>query len=99
MSRKIGDFFQGVDERIVYSVTTTAWGSNPTSVVVTAYAYNGTYTDVSDTVLVGSPLVEGDVITLPELSGLTLDMIYRIEVKFTSEGNVFEPWFQVTAER
>jgi hypothetical protein len=91
---------QGIDEEIVYSITTTPWGSSPTSIVVTAYDFtSGEYTDVSATVLSGSANAVGDVITLPKLQDLTENHKYRIEVKFTCSGNVFEPYFIVNCKR
>ena len=102
MARKISnDIYQGKDESIAYEITTTSWGSDPTGVEVKAYEINdGVYTDVSATVLDGSPAaVSGDVITLPLLKSLTINKKYRIEVKFSSGGSVFEPWFYVICER
>jgi hypothetical protein len=91
---------QGIDEEIVYSITSTPWGSSPTSIVVTAFDFtSGEYTDVSSTVLSGSASAVGDVITLPILRDLTENHKYRIEVKFTCTGNVFEPYFIVNCKR
>lgn len=95
-------FVQGVDEKIAYALTTTPWGTSPTSVEVKAFSYSevtSTYTDVSSTVLIGSPTVSGDIITLPALSVLTVEVKYRIEVKFTCSGNIFEAYAWVYAER
>lgn len=92
---------QGVDESIYYGITTTPWGSTPTSVTVTAWSLTGTdtWTNVSTTVLSGTASVAGDVIILPKLYSLTQGVTYRIEVKFTSGANIFEPYFYVQAER
>ena len=91
--------YQGNDESIVYTLTTTSWGSSPTSVEVKAYDITGgNRTDVSDTVLTGSASTADDVITLPAVGGLTANHMYRIEVKFTSGGNVYEPYFEIEAE-
>jgi len=90
---------QGVDEEVVYMLTTTPWGSAPIGVSVKAYDMSDPWTDVSATVLSGSPSVSGDVITLPILKSLTEGKRYRIEIKFTAGGNVFEAWFEVGAER
>ncbi len=92
---------QGVDEEIAYTITTTPWGSTPTSASVKVYdVTSGTRTDVTATTLpAGSISVTGDVITLPLLkTGLTAGHTYRVEVKFTASGNVFEFWFLVEAE-
>jgi hypothetical protein len=92
---------QGVDETIAYTITTTPWGTAPTSVAVKAYKMTSpdVYTDVTSTVLSGTATVSGDIITLPALTALTLDNPYRVETKFTCSGNVFECYFVVTAER
>lgn len=90
---------QGVDEQITYTVTTTPWGSTPTAVAVKAYDMLTDYLDVTATVLTGSASVIGDVITLPVLKSLTKDHIYRLEVKFTCAGNVFECYAEITGER
>ena len=91
---------QGEDESIVYTVTTTEWGSAPTGVVVTAYEVVGhDKTDVSATVLTGASAVAGDVITLPALASLTAGEMYRVEVQFDTGGNTFECYFYVTGEQ
>jgi len=97
--RLVAKLKQGTDESIVYSITTTLWGSSPTSVEVKAYdVTGGIRTDVSATVLSGSASTVGDVITLPAVTGLTAGKAYRIEVKFTSGGNTFEPYIEIEAE-
>jgi hypothetical protein len=52
---------QGADEQIYYTLTTTPWGSSPTSVAVVLK--NAAGTDVSSTNLSGAASVSGDVIT------------------------------------
>ena len=89
---------QGVDEEIYYQVTTTPWGSSPTSVSTVAKDLT-TGQPVTDTVLSGFEVVSSDVITLPKLSALTADHVYRIEVKFTVGGNVQELYFIVNAKQ
>jgi len=103
ISREIeeGIMKQGVDEAPYYKLTTTPWGSTPTSIAVTAYARSSAaaWTDVTSTVLSGTASATGDVITLPKLSGLTEGTLYRVEVKFTVSGNIFEAFAYVQAER
>lgn len=93
--------YQGIEEQIAYTLTTTNWGSSPSSVTVKVFTVVGsTYTDVTATVMpTGSASVVDDVITLPVLKDLTLDMLYRIEIKFTCSGNVFEAHAYVFAVR
>lgn len=91
---------QGVDEEIVYSVTTTQWGSTPTSISCKVYDItDGGRNDVTTTVMpTNSPSATGDVISLSILKLLTADKQYRVEVKFTSSGNVFEPYCIINAK-
>ena len=96
--RYLGTVTQGEDEQLVYSVTTTNWGSSPTSVSVVAKDVSSANADVSSTVLSGDATVAGDVISSPTVKSLTAGNRYRIEVKFTSEGNVLEGYFLIDAE-
>lgn len=90
---------QGQNEEIVYSITTTPWGSDPSSVVVTAYDRTEEYEDVSATVLSGDPSVSGDVITTPTVKSLTRGHVYHIAVRFTVGSDVMECFFTLQAER
>lgn len=90
---------QGVDESIAYTITTTNWGSSPSSVAVAAYkVLANSLETVTSTVLSGSASVTGDIITLPKLQTLTAGYRYRLEVKFTCSGNIFECFVNVDAE-
>lgn len=98
--RSAGTKHQGVDEEIVYTITTTQIGSDPTSPSVAVYDATDDHEDVTATVMpTGSPSVAGDVITLPTLKDLTIDHEYRVEVQFTLDGNLIEVYFLVVAER
>lgn len=92
---------QGVHESIVYSLTTTPWGSTPSSISVKVFSIStsGVRTDVTSTVMpTGSASAVGDVISLPALTALTAGTLYRVEVKFTCSGNIFEPFGYVKGE-
>ncbi len=91
---------QGVDEEIVYTLTTTPWGSDPSaSAVVVFDVTDGAREDVTTTVMpAGSPSESGDVVTLPTLEALTASKKYRVEIQFTSGGNVFEAFGIILAE-
>ena len=89
---------QGADEKIPYRVTTTPWGSSPSSVVVKCFDITSTRTDVTATNLSGSASVDGDVITCPILQTLTAGNTYRVDVLFVAGGVTFEPFFIVQAE-
>ena len=94
---------QGANESITYTVTTTPWGSSPTSLVV-AVTDRTNYTiatplDVTATVMpTNSPSAVGDVITLSPLKLLTASHTYRVAVRFTVSGNVEECYFDVIGE-
>ena len=90
---------QGADEQIAYTLTTTPWGTSPSSVSVTAYDKSNEYADVSSTVLSGSASATNDVITTPVVKSLTAGNDYRIEIKFTTGGNVMECYFELEARR
>ena len=90
---------QGVDEELVYRLTTTPWGSTPTSPSVVVKDVNQGLIDVTSTVMPsGSVSVSGDVMTLPTLKSLTENTLYRVEMKFTSGGSVFESYAFVRCE-
>ena len=92
---------QGIDEEIIYTLTTTPYGSSPTSQSVAVYDItSGVYTDVTATVMpTNTPTVSNDIITLSPLKDLTAGSQYRVEVKFTSSGNIFEPYSIINAKR
>jgi len=90
---------QGTDESIAYWFNSTPWGSTPTGVAVACYDITtGARTDVTGTNLTGTASVVGDKITLPALHSLTADHTYRVEAKFTVDGNVLETFVVVKAE-
>jgi putative transposon-encoded protein len=96
---------QGVEEEIVYTLTTTPWGTSPGTIVPKVYTVDEsvtppTYTDVTATVMPsGSASASGDVITLPKVKSMTVDLLYRVEIKFTCSGNVFEPYAYIRCRR
>jgi len=91
---------QGADEEVTYTLTTTPWGSSPSNVVVTVYdiTLESVRENVTSTVTSGSPSVNGDVITLPVILDLVENHNYRVEVKFTTGGQVYEPYFYIVGE-
>jgi hypothetical protein len=97
---KEGMQYQGADETIVYTLTTTPWGATPTSTAAAIFTVVGdTYTNLTTTCMTGATSVVGDVITLPSIHTLTAGTLYRVEVLFTSSGNVFEAIALIKAER
>jgi hypothetical protein len=91
---------QGVDESIVYTLTTTPWGSSPGTISVKVFdVTDNDREDVTSTVMpTNSPSASEDEITLSPLKLLTADHTYRVEVKFTCSGNVFEAYAFVIGE-
>ena len=87
---------QGEDEIVAYNLTTTPWGSSPTSPVVKLYDAAGN--DASTTNLTGSATVNGDVITTPAVKTLTNGNRYKMQVKFVSGGNTYEAFGYIDAE-
>lgn len=92
---------QGSDEQIVYTLTTTNWGSSPSSPSAKIYSRSGdTYTDTTATNMpTGTASATGDVITLPKIVSLTAGTEYRVEVQFTISGNIFEAYARIICER
>ena len=78
---------QSPGEIVAYLLTTTPWGSSPTSPAVTI-KQNGL--DVTSDVTSGAASVASDVITTPLIQSLTAGKAYRIEIQFVTGGNTFE---------
>lgn len=92
---------QGEGEERTYTVTTTPWGSSPSapSMVVKDLSAADPTADVSATVApTGTVTASGDVITLKEIKSLTAGHKYRVEVLFTTGGNIEEAWGIIKAE-
>ncbi len=89
---------QGVDEKVIYTITTTPWGTSPASLAAVVKDESAANQDVTSTVMPGTPSAVGDVITLPQLKSLTAGHLYRVEVKFDANGNTLECFFEVQAE-
>jgi len=86
---------QSTDEKVSYKLTTTNWGSNPTDVSVTAFDETIKTTCTSTVFPINEPSVNGDVITLSPLQSLGRNSRYKIEIKFTVDGNTLECFFWV----
>lgn len=93
---KDSPIYQGEDEQLVYTLTTTPWGSSPSSPAVTIKDAAGTAVTANFTS--GSASISGDVITLPTILNLIADIEYRLEVRFTISGNVEEAWSELWGE-
>lgn len=69
--------------------------ASPTSPSVPEVIDEHNDTDVKGTVLSGSPSVDGSVISIGTLSGLTPRRTYRIRVRWTDGGNTRETYARV----
>jgi hypothetical protein len=58
----------------------------------------GGSSDVSATKLTGSASAGGDVITLPVISGLVSGNRYRLDIKFTTGGNILECYAEIECD-
>lgn len=89
---------QGEDERIAYDLTTTPWGSTPTSVVVVLKNMSAGGTDISGTNLSGAAGTVGDIITTPLVISLTAGVNYRLEIQFVVDGNTLETYLEIEGQ-
>lgn len=92
--------FQGEDEKVVRSLVTTAWGPNPTNILVKVYNLSsGSRVDESETILDGVASAVNDIISLPIVQNLLPGNRYRLEFKFdSSNGNTYEGFFEIYGE-
>lgn len=99
---KEGINYQGSNESISYTLTIpTTWGTAPTSPVANIYTDNrdGTYADVTSTNMSGTATVSGQVITLPLIQALTIDQMYRVDVKWQESGGTLSAYAFIMGER
>ena len=97
---KEGLQYIGEDETIVYTLTTTPWGSSPGAASAKIFEVDGdTLTDRTSTLMTGSCSTSGDIITLPSIASCTSGNDYRVEVLFTISGNTFEAFAELKCER
>lgn len=90
---------QGTDEKVPYSVTTTKWGSSPSSSAVVAYDISD-WSDATTTLFpTNTPSESGDKISLSLCQGLTKGHTYRVEVKFNIGSAELETHFFVYGVR
>jgi len=91
--------YQGIDEKISYTLDTTPWGSSPTFLETKIYNMStGTKIDVSSTNLSGSTVANGNIISTPAIQDLITRISYRLEIKFIISGNTFEAFAIIIGE-
>jgi hypothetical protein len=92
-----GPQIQGEDERIIWTLDITPWGSSPTDMVFVLKDSTGT--DVTAAHCTGSPTaVSATLVNTPTIHSLDPGEQYRAELRFTSGGQVMEPFFILIAE-
>ena len=88
---------QGEDEEIFWTLDVSGWGDGtPSAITVVVKDEEGT--DVTTSVMTGSPVGGDGTIVLPTLHSLTAGVTYRIEAKFTLGGQVLEGYAFIEAE-
>lgn len=92
---QLGNEHQRPDERVAYQLTIDSSYASPGSAACTLYdVTTGTATEVASK-LSGSPAIVGQVFTSPLVIDLVAGSTYRLEFKFTSGGNTFEPYLLI----
>jgi len=92
-----GPQVQGKDERIRYFLDIGQWASWPTNISARIYTTAGT--DVTETKMTGKAhLIDATTIALPYISNLVAGEQYRVEVRFSEGGQVYEPFFIIQGE-
>lgn len=89
--------YQGCDEAVPYQVDITPWGADPTE--VTVRCLDRALVDISDTALVGSVSVVGNVITTPRVTALQAGQEYRLEIGFTCGNKQLSCYARIIGER
>ena len=93
---------QGEDEALTYTVDFSQWGTGFTTPSAKIYSLNEStkaLTEVTDTNMSGSATVDADVVTLPNIFGLTDGVRYRVEVQAVLASDTYEAYFWIEAER
>lgn len=93
-----GQQAQGKDETITYTITVSP---APTSIVgVYVFEQQAPDTDIKAVKMPsGAASFVGSIITLPPLTALVKDSIYRVEARYSDGVNILEPYFLVLCER
>lgn len=87
----------GTDENIAYRVDVSRWGVSPISPEARIYT-RSPWVDVTGAKMSGAATANGNIITLPAISGLENGKAYQVQVKFTIDGNVLECYFNLDCE-
>lgn len=91
---------QGANEQVAYAITTTPWGSSPSSATFKLYDITAdAWEDVTTAKTSGSVGTSGNVITSPLVISLVAGRLYRGVFQFVASGNTFEAWVEILGER
>jgi len=90
---------QGVDETVVYDITTTTWGTPVGVPTLKVYDITGgRRVDVTGDVTTGACSAALAVISTSPIADLTKDKLYRVEVQFVVTPSTYEFYFEIQAE-
>jgi len=94
-----GQFYQGADEQIAYTINVSNWTNAPTEASFTIW--EGT-TNRSASLLSssasGGATISGGNVTTPCILKLTAGTDYRCELLVEQSGQVYEGYFMLTGE-
>ena len=91
---------QGIDEIVTYNITTTPWGTSPTTCSLGMWErISGCWTNVTTDTTTGTILTVGDIITLPGIKSLEEGHTYRAITVFTASGNMLSCYFDIVGEK
>ena len=91
---------QGIDESVIYNVTTTPWGSSPTTCSMGVWErVTGVWTNCTTATTTGALSTFGDVITLPQILSLNEGHTYRVITEFITGGQSLSCYFDVFGEK
>ena len=93
-----GQFYQGEEEELSYTVNVSTWASTPTGASA-VLKFNGLEVSACNLRSSGSvATIAGVYITTPCLVGLAPGNDYKLELKFEQAGKIYECFFHVSGE-
>ena len=84
--------------KVTYHLDVTNWGDTPTSPTFSVLNLN-TGEDVTASVAPGVATVEGNLVKLPELSGLLLNSSYLITINYVLNGDTRVSFINISVGR
>lgn len=90
-----GQFYQGKDEDIPYTIDVSNWTAAPTAACVVV-TLNGS--DATSDVVSGAQSISGSTITTGCITSLSAGEDYRVDIRFEQDGIAWECYFFITGE-